>query len=346
MTPKELIQSIEKGKVLPLYYLYGDELFKIEEAFERIRTLVLKPGTEAFNTDLFFAGELNPDTLMSSAHTLPVLATHRFIVVKEAHRLSAKNLEKLWRLVEDPVESTCLVFMAEQADLRKKFFKRLAQVGAVVKFDRVYENEMPNWVKYLAKKQKKRITPEAIQYLIETVGTDLTSVSNELGKASLFVGEREQIETQDLEQVVSRLKLNTVFELNDFLGMGKTREALMMMESLLSGGEEPLFLLAMIARHYRNIWMCLGLREEGAQQSAISQILRIHPRFAARFFKQVNRFRIEDFGWYFERLVDSDRELKSGSVHPRAVVTRLMLDLVQSPPQESKGLWMLNSSMA
>src|SRR4051794_38470002 len=121
--PKQLTSQLDQGKFSPLYFLYGEETFMIDEALVKIREKILADGLPDFNLNIFYAADCNVDNVRDAVETLPMMASQRLVIVKEAQEFSAAELEKLTELVEKPVDSTSLVFVASKVDMRKKFFK-------------------------------------------------------------------------------------------------------------------------------------------------------------------------------------------------------------------------------
>src|SRR6185503_2291227 len=65
---------------------------------------------------------------------------------------------------------------------------------------------------------KKSIGDEALSELINNVGPNLRQLGNEVEKLALYVGDRAQIEVEDVSAIVTRNKQARAFALGDALG--------------------------------------------------------------------------------------------------------------------------------
>lgn len=73
-SPQALEQSVEKGQVYPLYYLYGDETFLIEDALARLTETALGDGLKDFNLNTYYGGEVDAAQIRDAVETLPMMA--------------------------------------------------------------------------------------------------------------------------------------------------------------------------------------------------------------------------------------------------------------------------------
>src|SRR4051812_30518692 len=101
----------------PLYWICGKERFLVDRAVTGIKERVLDPRTRDFNYDLFYAKEAGAPRIVGAARTLPMMAKRRLLIIRDADALDAKGLEPLIPYVGDPAPESCLVFVAEAADL-------------------------------------------------------------------------------------------------------------------------------------------------------------------------------------------------------------------------------------
>jgi DNA polymerase III subunit delta len=117
-----------------------------------------------------------------------------------------------------------LLISAGKVDKRKTFYKTIEKIGSVETFAAL-SIEDKDWVSKAedhALKQlkgfKKGIGDEALSELVNNVGPNLRQLSSEVEKLALYVGERSQIEVDDIEAIVTRNKQARAFALGDALG--------------------------------------------------------------------------------------------------------------------------------
>jgi DNA polymerase-3 subunit delta len=117
-----------------------------------------------------------------------------------------------------------LLISAAKADKRKVFFKTLDKIGTVESFagwsvdDRDWADQAEGWARKAIRAKAKEISEEALAEIISRVGPNARQLDNEIEKLSLYVGDRKQIETEDVEAICTRNKMARAFALGDALG--------------------------------------------------------------------------------------------------------------------------------
>src|SRR6185437_10943208 len=133
--------------------------------------------------------------------------------------------------------------------------------------------------------------PEAAAWLVQQTGEGLRLLDQELAKCAAYVGERPDIELDDVQASFGYGKAASPF---DWLGLLRQRQgakALKMLETLLEEGEEPIRLLALASRALRD-W----LPAKGSGDSPAALGLRFHLRRGDehRFAQELERWTEEE----------------------------------------------------
>ena len=123
----------------------------------------------------------------------------------------------------------------------------------------------------------------------EMVGNDLSEVYQELSKMVSFVGTRKEIEVDDVESVVSRVRPHSIFELTEAIGMKNCPKALILLDRMLEGGEPPLRILTMVVRQFRHLWIAREMQDGGSRSPEIAKALGIPGFLAGKFLPQVRK---------------------------------------------------------
>ena len=117
-----------------------------------------------------------------------------------------------------------LLISAGKVDKRKVFYKALDKLGKVESFaglsvdDRDWAAQAETWARKGLRERQKEISEEALAELISRVGPNARQLDNEIEKVSLYVGDRPQIEFEDVAAICSRNKAARAFALGDALG--------------------------------------------------------------------------------------------------------------------------------
>ena len=117
-----------------------------------------------------------------------------------------------------------LLISAGKVDKRKTFYKTLEKIGEVEAFaalsleDKDWASKAEDHALKQLKALKKNIGDEALGELVSNVGPNLRQLSSEVEKLALYVGDRAQINVEDVAAIVTRNKQARAFALGDALG--------------------------------------------------------------------------------------------------------------------------------
>lgn len=254
------------------------------------------------------------------------------------------------RLPSDAV----LLLTASAVDARRRLFKRLREVGAVVDFTAARERSgaltretVDDVVSHVIREFRKRLDPEAHQLIVRRAGTDLAALTAELEKLCLYVGDRPAITADDVRIVVRDLAESWIFDFTAALSTRQLGRALPLLRGLIDQGEPPLRLLAMIAREVR---MLLVAREsledtlrgkwrpdlsfnvfqtrvlphlDEATRQAFGQA---HPFVVYRRLQDAARLSVGTLRTALQELSELDLRIKSSSTDPALLLEAFVID--------------------
>ena len=87
-----------------------------------------------------------------------------------------------------------------------------------------------------------------------------------------------------------------------------------------------MLVLAMITRHYRQLWKVRELLDRKAPARDICKAAGINPYFLQGIIPQARNYQPVELRRLFEKIFQTDLALKTGRIKPRVVLERLLLD--------------------
>ncbi|MEA3466579.1 MAG: DNA polymerase III subunit delta [Thermodesulfobacteriota bacterium] len=320
---------MKENKLPAMIFLYGEEAFLLDECLNVLIDSVVDETARDFNLLIMSAKDVDPTALMDTARTLPVFANRRLIIVKQAQHLLAAQLDILSGYISDPVDECCLVFCANKIDNRKKFFKQFKKKGELVEFKPLYPNKIPAFVRERARRMNKQFSEDGLALFCKRVGTSLSEIVTELNKLCSYCGEGNLIDVADVAAVVSHARIDSVFDLTDAIGAQDLPRTVVLLERLQAEGQAPLMILAMITRHFRQLWKASAMLEQNASQQQIARTVHINPYFVGSLISQAKKFNRKQYPQAFELFIKLDLALKSKGAHPQALLQKMAMDLVR-----------------
>jgi len=266
-----------------VYLLLGDARPLVEGALDQIRSrLESCLGPPGLNRSSHRASEGDLQNSLVAARTLPMLGTHRLVVVLEAEQASAEFWTSVLEYAQDPSPSTVFVLVAIKLPKTKKgqpnvgvrLKNALKKQKSVFQFQSK-DADPGSFARSVARGQGKQMDHRAAAVLVELVGTDLGVLAQEVGKVCLYVGEASKIETADVEGCVSSLADAEVWDLTTGLALGDSNLALAALHRLSEGGDDPRRLLSMVLWQYRSLLTADAMVAQGIHDGDVRKAVRM-----------------------------------------------------------------------
>ena len=329
MKPDELLRQVRHKHIPELLYLYGQEGYLIQQAVGSIRRAVLGAEKDDFNDHQFFGKEATASQIIETAMTLPVFSPRRLVTVKDAQLLPASELDDLIPYLKKPVPETCLLFIADKIDSRRKFFQAFKKHGTLVEFKPLTERELPGHIRSVLTERDIEITGDALDLFCSLVGSGLQEVHGELEKLLTYLGERDLIDIADIQAIVSKGRVENIFELGNAVGRGDAGRALMLAKSLSDAGEAPLKILSLLVRHFRQLWKVRELQVQNCDKREIARVAGVPYFVVDGLVAQGKRFSRQDFHRAYALFLETDLAMKSSGADAEALLESLLLQLVR-----------------
>ncbi len=312
---RKLQLSLDKKAPRSIYVLYGEETFLIDEALAVLKNKTLVESAQDFNFDLFVAPDVSPGHVRDAVETLPVMCERRLIIVKHVENFKDEAWEELMPVIDSPVDSATLVLVASKLDKRKKSVKRLQEQAVFVELKKPFDNQIPMWIDYIAHLNDVTFASEAVSALQELVGTNLSELNNEVKKIRQYIGaKRRTVALEDVLKVVSRARIESVFNLTDAIGRRDRATALVCLANLLEHGQNEVGVVSLIHRQIRILSAIYEAKKTGMGGLKLSQKVGVPEFFLKQYLEQARLWDKTKLVSATRALQETDRALKSSPV--------------------------------
>jgi len=333
MTPEYVLGQLEKGQLLPFYLFYGPNEFTIEKVLSRIREEYVPEEARDFNLHIYYGDKpdrtenATPADILDTAQSHPFLSQRRLIIVRRTENFVDKDLERFVAYFDNPMETTCLIFVSSKPDFRKKFYRKIRDASGTVNFRKLYENQLVPWVKKAAKELGFTMEAEACNYLIEIVGERQIDLYSELEKLYLRYG-KKNIGIQEVKQSAVYSRIYTVFELMDYISLRQPVQSLKSLNRYLEEEDRnaPLRFLGMLNRQIGLLWRTNSFMKTGGREEDLPRKLHVQSFIAKKLAKQYKKWSTEDLERALMLLYHVDGLLKSDA-YQHLILENLVLSL-------------------
>ncbi len=335
-----------QSEIYPVYFIYGTEGSLIDQEIRSLIDRTLSHKEKWLNFQIFNGKEHKSQEIVQSAQTLPMFSKYRFILVNEADQIREEELDVLLNYIENPSPTTCLVLTAETSGPWRSHQKRIEKVGRWIECVRLKGDSLISWVQKKSRERGKTLSLEAINYLIEVVGDNLYDLENILEMVSLGSAERKTIGLSEVEEFVSGVKYNTIYDLTDAIGQRDLKKAIRILESVVETksitfkkdeqgvkmAQTLPFLLSLIARHYWRMWVIKQMSLHGRDIGVLAKELGLKPWMVRKLMEQEKNFSEASLREGIEKCYKTDLAIKRTYGPDELMIEKLVIDLCGPEP--------------
>jgi DNA polymerase-3 subunit delta len=324
MDARKAMKSVAAGKVAPVYVCYGPETFLMNEFISHLTTALIEPEHQEFAVSKFDLNETPIEAVIEDAETLPFMVPRKVVIAKNAALFTGAkdtskvehNVDRLAAYLKAPVDYAVLVFTvsADKLDERKKIVKALKEADALVPCLSMSGDELTAWVKDQAARRRFAFDQGAAEQLILYTGGHLQALQGEIEKLSLFVGKGGRASAEHVDELVSRSSEQNVFLLIEDIVQLRLDKALATLDELLKMKEEPIKIVALLARQFRIMLQVKELVQQGYSHQQIASQIGVHPYAVKLADGQSRKYDTARLSSILAKLADLDFGMKSGGI--------------------------------
>lgn len=318
------LNQVKSGQPQAIYLCWGNETYLMREFVQAIVGRLVPDEYVEFALSKYSLRETPLSTVLDDAETPPFMVPHKVIIADEAIFFTGSkekskaehDLDRLQSYILNPAEYTTLIFTVEtdKLDERRKIVKMMKDRNASIPFSALDMKQLQSWVEKRAGKLGMRMEPDAVEYVIANTGARLQQVAMEIDKLAQYAGQGGVLTLDDAKSLVVRSVEHSVFVLIDEIVAKRTDRALSMFYELLQQKEEPIKILALVARQFRLILQVKSLAEKRASNQQIAGELGVPPFAVYAALKHVRNYTDETLASIMSQLAELDYRIKTGKV--------------------------------
>lgn len=269
------LEGAEPQHLGDVYAVIGKESFEVKSAVDLLIKILLKPQKNPeFALKVYNGDKILFEDLMEELNSLPFFSEKRVVLIENGGELSKAEMSKLEDYFAHPNRTLCLIIAASAINRATNFYKKLEKAGIILDIaeEKSWEKEKSSkdWIYARVSKEKKRISPEAINLLQKQIGTDLSSLAQEIEKLICFIGDRNEITMQDIASISTSVNTETAWQLCDAIFSRNASHALLVMKGLLDSGTPLLALIRQIRAQMQTDYQICTILANGGSSSDVT----------------------------------------------------------------------------
>lgn len=189
-------------------------------------------------------------------------------------------------------------------------------------------HELPKFISKLSLKKNLPLDQSSIRLLIESQGTDLFKLDNELEKLSnIFPDHTSPLSPQEIRSFIGIHNTDHLFTLESHIISNRRSCAQVLITSLLRKGEPPIALVGFIANLIRKALKVSYLIELGYDDHRIANTLYVPVKAIENYRKFTSSRSLHNLVKALDQCRATDHTLKSNRTSAEVLISRLIMSL-------------------
>ena len=301
--------------------LYHGEPYQREKAvkktLEKWYQDLSSPETYRFEGD-----QLEPETLEQLLGGSSLFSKTKIIRVSQAEELTGENAFP--EIIKShSFETEALLFESDYLKKRTALYKAIADRGETKKFSDPTGRNFPKYVSEIMADHGVKLSSDAKRWIIQIMEKDLLRVEREAEKLSLY-REDGEVTLEEVKNVVWTRGKDKMFDFFDALFAKKNREAIRLLEDMLSEDVDAGKIFFMLAQEVRKLIKVGSLASEGNSNKEISSKTGIYNWLVKKKRGQLNNFEMEELDNLLHQLHRQDLRFKQGKTDLEDALFRIV----------------------
>ena len=326
----EVSKYLTKGKILPIYFLIGEDDYSIDNTIEEIRKSVEPLVLSEFDKEFISLDKnSNLSQILDLAFSFPFGGGKKLLVIKNFENLS--NKKELNSYVNNSAEFSVVViaqYSKAPAEPLKEPFNLLLEKKYLFEARTETGDDLIEWVIHRAEKMNLEFSNDFARGLIEITGNDKGLLEMQLQKISDYSINKPKLSFDEIKKITSPTKQYSVFDLQDSLGAGNKSKAVEIAFNLIDAGVELVMIINMLAKFINTVAQITEMVRskindiEASQMIGVSRYYYINCKKATYFISDERLLKASN------ALLNADLSVKTTNTEPKTVLLVLISEMM------------------
>ena len=250
----------------------------------------------------------------------------RIVVIRDTQDLTAECADEVLAYLEDEDSNLLLVLWHKGGvkgkgliDKVKKLQPEVFSAEAIKK-----DSEKAEFIRSEFKVLGRKITTEAIQALIDSLGSDLRELGAACSQLASDVALQKTIDQDDVAKYQQGRVESTGFDVADAVVDGRTAEALISLRNALATGTDPVLIVSALASSFRTLAKVSG-SSEGLNPYELASSLALPPWQIEKARRQLSGWSESGLSKAVIALAALDADIKGAAADPKYALERALM---------------------
>ena len=271
------------------------------------------------------ADELEVGVITDSL-TPSLFGDQRIVVIRDTQDLTAECADEVLAYLEDEDSNLLLVLWHKGGvkgkgliDKVKKLQPEVFSAEAIKK-----DSEKAEFIRSEFKVLGRKITTEAVQALIDSLGSDLRELGAACSQLASDVALQKTIDQDDVAKYQQGRVESTGFDVADAVVDGRTAEALISLRNALATGTDPVLIVSALASSFRTLAKVSG-SSKGLNPYELASSLALPPWQIEKARRQLSGWSESGLSKAVIALAALDADIKGAAADPKYALERALM---------------------
>jgi len=313
----------------PAYLIHGDDHGRISERRARLRAMAETSAGMA-GVEVYEGDACTAENVAGALSAMTFSMGRRFVIADGVERWKNSDVAPVAAALAsaDP-ETLTVAFFAREESRHKapaKLVEAVNQAGGQIAAEmNVKSWDLPKWLAEQARTLDLELDRDGAKALVAQVGDRQQRLLRELEKLSLEHGPGAHVGAEEVEESCATSAERKVWTLADALVAGDRKTSISLFLELRQQGERVTGLIYNMVRRLRDAVAVAELLAAGQSAAQVKKTLRMPPRAADRFVKDVATRDVESLRRALTAMADLEVERRGGDLSEDTEAVRAVL---------------------
>lgn len=326
----EITKNLLRNKILPVYYLFGEDGYTLDNIVNVIKKAVEPEVLSDFDKEIVEPEKKQKlSQILDLAMSFPFGGGRKLVIINNFEKVDDKK--ELVNYVNSIPDFTILIICDYRkiSTLSSEPYTTLLRKGFLYEVKNEKGEELVGWLLDRSQELKVVLSQEQARILMEITGEEKSLLEMQLQKLSAFVAGGKEITFDELKKLASPTRQYSIFDLQDALGKGDKSKSLEIAYSLLDSGQDIVMVINMLAKFILTIAQILELVRSNIDDNKGAQMMKVTWYYyvnckKAHYFLSDNRLLNAS-----RALLEADLMVKTSSVDNKNILLLLISTMLK-----------------
>ena len=197
MKVKDAINDLKIGNIHPVYFLKGNDQF--------LQTFFIQKVSETFFGDsdkdqtLMLPDDMKGKEIMARLTMSDLFSSKKLFVLRNPQQLKGRPIDDLIQYCKSPMENHILVLINDDWMAKSKYLTQIEKIISIIDVQTPYAQDLKKWANFFFKERGKMAHSSVVNVMVEMAGDSVAHLNNEIEKVCLWTGDRDTINSEDID---------------------------------------------------------------------------------------------------------------------------------------------------